>query len=280
MKLADVKIGSRRRNDLGDIGSLAESLRRYGLLHPIVVDANGRLVAGERRLQAATLLGWTEIDARSVGDLSDAELREIELEENLRRKDLTPLERSRKLVELAETAEGLLATSAKTTGRPPKGAAPEQAVAERIGVPRRTLGDAKAHVAAVDRYPELTRVGGTQKDVLTIARNLDRLDDDARVAARSDLIDGNQATLAALAEKPPPSTAGAPASSDAAARWTKAIADTAKLVNSIGKLGGGQVLVSAWRPDQRRGLAAQATALIDALTQIRDEIAPEAEEAA
>lgn len=79
----------RQRQDLGDIEELAESIRRIGLINPIVVTSEGILVAGERRYTAMRLLGWTHVPAQYVEDLSDYELQTIELEENVKRKDLT-----------------------------------------------------------------------------------------------------------------------------------------------------------------------------------------------
>ena len=57
---------ARIRKDLGQIEELAVSLDSFGLLHPVHVYASHgryRLVAGERRLEAAKKLGWTSIDA-------------------------------------------------------------------------------------------------------------------------------------------------------------------------------------------------------------------------
>jgi ParB family chromosome partitioning protein len=51
----------RLRRDLGEIEELAQNIAIVGLLHPIVVTADGRLVAGARRLAAVMLLGWKEI---------------------------------------------------------------------------------------------------------------------------------------------------------------------------------------------------------------------------
>ncbi len=57
--------------------------------------------------------------------------------------------------------------------------------AEHIGVDRETVVRAREHVAAVERYPELTRIGAvSQKDALTIARNLDALPEPEREEAR------------------------------------------------------------------------------------------------
>jgi ParB/RepB/Spo0J family partition protein len=102
--IADIEIGERRREDLGDIAALAASIERYGLLHPPVVERGRKaLVAGWRRIKACQLLGWTHIEVRWYDDLTDAERQPIELEENVRRKDLTPAERAKTLVHQADT---------------------------------------------------------------------------------------------------------------------------------------------------------------------------------
>jgi hypothetical protein len=115
------------------------------------------------------------IPARLYHDLTADEKREIELEENERRKDLTPYERSRNVVALAETATEILAKEFSPNGsKNPKGGRPqkadsEQKVAARIGIPQQTINVAKQHVAAVNRYPELAAPGIPQKDAITIA---------------------------------------------------------------------------------------------------------------
>ena len=93
---SDVVVGERFRRDPGDLDLLAESIREAGLLQPILVTPDNRLVAGARRLEACRdLLGWEEIPARVVEDCSP-ELGT--LVENEVREDLTDIE----LSELAE----------------------------------------------------------------------------------------------------------------------------------------------------------------------------------
>lgn len=76
---------------------LKESLNTSGLLQPITVrrapegGEHYELVAGERRLRAATELGWTTISA-IVKELDDRELLSLALVENLQRSDLNPVE--------------------------------------------------------------------------------------------------------------------------------------------------------------------------------------------
>lgn len=93
----EILIEDRQREDMGDIDSLASSIFHRGLLQPIVVeerqglqpgDPPYRLVAGHRRLLAVTSMGWSRIDARPLSSLSDDERVAIELEENIKRKDL------------------------------------------------------------------------------------------------------------------------------------------------------------------------------------------------
>jgi ParB family chromosome partitioning protein len=86
---------------MGPIEDLAYSVGSVGLLHPVQVYRvrnRYRLVAGERRLQAARLLGWTEIDAM-VREPSDNHLL-LELIENTQRKWLTDVEEADALIRL------------------------------------------------------------------------------------------------------------------------------------------------------------------------------------
>lgn len=81
----------RQRADYGDIPSLAASITRLGQLQPIVVartPTGYRLLAGGRRLRALQSLGRTEALAVELGELPRDEQELVELEENVRRKDL------------------------------------------------------------------------------------------------------------------------------------------------------------------------------------------------
>jgi len=87
--LTEIQIGERVRKDMGDLNSLAESIKRHGLLHPVVITSEKILVAGHRRLEAAKLLGWERIPA-TVIDVAD--LLSAERDENEVRKNFTPTE--------------------------------------------------------------------------------------------------------------------------------------------------------------------------------------------
>jgi ParB family transcriptional regulator, chromosome partitioning protein len=80
----------RIRRDPGDIASLENSIRKMGLLNPILIDENNQLVAGYRRLTACRNIGWREIEVTVVrfeGNL--LKMLDAEVEENLLRKDFT-----------------------------------------------------------------------------------------------------------------------------------------------------------------------------------------------
>jgi ParB family chromosome partitioning protein len=66
LPLANIRVGKRHRHDMGDIESLAASIEDIGLLHPITVDEDGRLLAGARRLAACKQLDWKEIPVNVV----------------------------------------------------------------------------------------------------------------------------------------------------------------------------------------------------------------------
>ncbi|GAB6074365.1 ParB/RepB/Spo0J family partition protein [Nautilia lithotrophica] len=86
------------------INELANSIKKYGLLQPIVLIKNEDeyiLVAGERRLRATKLLGEELIKAIVV-DYSKNDLREYALIENIQREDLNPIEVAYSLQSLIE----------------------------------------------------------------------------------------------------------------------------------------------------------------------------------
>lgn len=90
--IKDIKIKKRVRRDLGDLENLKDSLRTYGLLNPITLNSRYELIAGERRLTAAMQLGWTNIQANIIDNLTEVEQLEMEIEENNQRKEFTDQE--------------------------------------------------------------------------------------------------------------------------------------------------------------------------------------------
>ncbi|WP_304243209.1 ParB N-terminal domain-containing protein [Gracilinema caldarium] len=87
--IEDIKIKRRIRKDLGDLNALSESLRRYGQMHPILINKKNVLISGRRRLEAAKRLGWRTINAQLIDAGDELAKLEFELEENIQRQGLT-----------------------------------------------------------------------------------------------------------------------------------------------------------------------------------------------
>lgn len=128
----------RRAFDPAELDSLAASLKASGLLQPIVVrlaksvgpataPATKRpryeLLAGERRLRAATHLGWPDIPA-IVKEADDRTALTLALVENLQRSDLNPIEEAEGYAQLVQSF-----------------ALTQQEVAEAVGKDRSTIAN-------------------------------------------------------------------------------------------------------------------------------------------
>jgi ParB family chromosome partitioning protein len=90
--LEDIKVKKRIRRDMGDISSLADSMKRFGQITPILLTKSNVLIAGGRRLAAAQLLGWRTINAVITEIPENLSPLEYEAEENFQRQDFTPEE--------------------------------------------------------------------------------------------------------------------------------------------------------------------------------------------
>lgn len=94
----------RRTFDSAAIEEMAQSIRRYGILQPLVIteSVDGYvIIAGERRYRAAKKAGLTHVPVL-VRTLQDLERLEIGLIENMQRVDLTPLEQALSIARLHE----------------------------------------------------------------------------------------------------------------------------------------------------------------------------------
>lgn len=89
IRIEDIIVKKRVRRDLGDLRPLMKSLQSYGLLNPIILNRQNELIAGHRRLESAKMLGWRTIQAVILDKESELEKLELELEENLHRRNLS-----------------------------------------------------------------------------------------------------------------------------------------------------------------------------------------------
>lgn len=94
----------RKNFDEEALNELADSIKKYGVLQPLLVKKTGQtyqIIAGERRWRAAKLAGLTEIPVIEK-DLADRETAEVALIENLQREDLNPVEEAMAYRDLIE----------------------------------------------------------------------------------------------------------------------------------------------------------------------------------
>jgi N6-adenosine-specific RNA methylase IME4 len=149
-----IKVGQRHRRDLGDIDALAKSISELGLLHPIVVNRDGTLIAGERRLEACKKLDWKDVRV-TVVDIEELVLGEQA--ENIDRKDFTVEEQ----VAIAQAVEDLIGerrgrqnSNRQNFGELKEGRT-DDFVARKAGFKNaETLRQAKVVVAAAEESPE------------------------------------------------------------------------------------------------------------------------------
>ncbi|HEX8946739.1 MAG TPA: ParB/RepB/Spo0J family partition protein [Candidatus Paceibacterota bacterium] len=105
----------RREFDEARLKALAESIRQYGVLQPLVVTrvehtkpdggiaSEYELIAGERRLRASKLVGLTQVPAVIRSGHEDRQVKlELAIIENLQREDLNAIDRAKALAQLAD----------------------------------------------------------------------------------------------------------------------------------------------------------------------------------
>jgi ParB family transcriptional regulator, chromosome partitioning protein len=96
----------RREMAQTELEELAASIREHGIIQPLIVTREGiselyTLIAGERRLRAATMVGLASVPA-IVRDASELQRLELALIENIQREDLSPIEAAEAYQDLAE----------------------------------------------------------------------------------------------------------------------------------------------------------------------------------
>ena len=168
----DIVVGDRYRQDLGDLEPLKQSISALGLLHPVVIDGERRLLVGGRRLEACKQLGMLTIPAVVASSLTELRHRVMaEKDENVCREPFKPSE----MVALGKTIEEFqrpISEAAKAEGGSKGGKAKHGAncpslskprddskrtssvAAAACGVARRTYEKARAVAEAAAKSPE------------------------------------------------------------------------------------------------------------------------------
>lgn len=108
VKLLDIEPNReqpRKQFDEEALAELSDSIAQHGVLQPLLVrpmpDGGYQLVAGERRWRASRMAGLTEVPV-VIRDLTDAQVAELALVENLQRENLNPLEEANGYKELSD----------------------------------------------------------------------------------------------------------------------------------------------------------------------------------
>lgn len=93
MPINSIIIPSRRRAANADkVAGIAASIKEIGIINPVTLSGDGHLLAGLHRVEACRLLGWQEIPAQLVEGLNALQAELVEIDENLIRNDLSPLQ--------------------------------------------------------------------------------------------------------------------------------------------------------------------------------------------
>lgn len=166
----------RVRIEMGEVQELANSIRDKGQIHPILITDKDELISGGRRRAACKLLG---INVKCIykAQISNIELRELELEENLMRKDLEWPEKIALIKEITELKQGIHG----------KGGAGKdygwsnQSTADLMGIDRGSVSKAIALADAVEKFPQI-KEAKTESDA---RKMLDKIEEAAILAVLS-----------------------------------------------------------------------------------------------
>ncbi len=158
------------------ITELAASIKKYGLLNPITLNAeDNSLVAGFCRLMAVgAVLGRSEIDFRYAQQLSKIERKELELEENIRRKNLEWWEESAAVAEIHSMKKEADPTwtvekTAQLLGKSKGGTSEAINVAQAIQL-NPDLKKEKGGTAAVRKVQTREKIEKRKKEIAVIRR--------------------------------------------------------------------------------------------------------------
>lgn len=103
IQLIDINPNQPRKNfDAEKLRELAESIRQHGIIQPLVLKpekARYLIVAGERRYRAARMAGLKQVPA-VIKEVTNQELLQLSIIENIQREDLNPLEEAEGIAEL------------------------------------------------------------------------------------------------------------------------------------------------------------------------------------
>jgi ParB/RepB/Spo0J family partition protein len=163
----------RLRKDLGKIAEMAVSLERFGQLQPIVVNREMELIAGGRRL-AACILAQREVKICFVDEVDPLRMREMELEENIQRKALTPSEEVLATAELHQLKVSLYGEAKPGIKDETTTQWTQQNTADLLGKSRTSIIEDLILAEAVKNFPSLS-TAKTKSEIKSAVKGLERV---------------------------------------------------------------------------------------------------------
>jgi len=163
IKIDEIKNVDPKRTH-GDIKSLKESIQEVGLINPLTINQDYKLLAGRRRYQAIRELGWEEVDARIINSENELFDFKVAIEENLRRKPLTDIETATVIKEYDEMKRELEGSQPQGKHRSSSSLPfcgndgwSHDKTAKDLNISRQAVNKAIHIAKAVEEYPELAK---------------------------------------------------------------------------------------------------------------------------
>jgi len=183
IKVSQIVVGDRFRKEYKNLKDFAESIKKFGLIHNIVVreadEGMYNLLAGGRRLKTITEeLGWESVTANIYGkdeEINEVKGREIELEENLQRENLTWPEECQLKAEIVRLKQEIYGKKS----RGPSSGISTADVAVMLGESRQNMSLDLQLADALNLIPDLANAKNkaeARRMLLTIGKQLVRED--------------------------------------------------------------------------------------------------------
>ena len=173
LKPTEIKVKDgldRFRKDLGEVKKLGDSIVKYGQLQPIGITKENELVWGGRRL-AACMLAGIQVEAVYNDEVDPLLLREMEVEENLQRKDFTPAEKALAVEEIHKLKQAIYGVA--IPGTKDSGWTLDQ-TAESLGVTRGSVIDQLKIAEMVKLFPDLKECK-TSSEIKKTAKTIEKI---------------------------------------------------------------------------------------------------------
>lgn len=173
----------RKQFDEEALNGLTQSIEEHGILQPIIVRKSIKgyeIVVGERRYRAAQKAGLTHVPA-IVKELTDEEMMELALLENLQREDLSPIEEARSYEQLIKELEITQDVLSARLGKSRSHIAnlirllslPHEVI-EKINVGKLSMGHGRALLGLKDRDQQMKMMERIENESLNV-RQVERL---------------------------------------------------------------------------------------------------------